>query len=301
MKKKLLLGMASVVLFSLAAKPAFAETVKGPTDEQGVSENDGKKLDSEGRLKLIAPGSLEPGIEPPEQPLDPEEGELVPEGPGGTVPGGKVGPLYLNYVPNLDFGTWEIGGETEFYAAPQIWKDSNSEENRLRANFAQVTDLRGTESGWSLSVSQDEKGFTSTEGTSERTLEGTTINFMYGAVGSDMLEVENGAVVPSPKDAKSLIPEEGGILTPGSSVKIMSADEGAGAGTWSLNFEKELKNHMEKMEEGPVNQDTEEKYPDRATTGAVKLTIPKKANKYAATYATTLTWNLEEVPSSVIL
>lgn len=300
MKTQFIFGVTALILFPAVVSTTFAatgEVGKGPTDEQGNSKEQGKKLDSEGRLNLIAPNSLEPGIEPPEEPKDPEEGELVPGGPGGTVPGGKVGPLYLNFVPNLDFGTWEIGGESEFYAAPQIWKDTSTGTDRMRANFAQVTDLRGTEAGWSLSVSQDEKGFVS----GERSLKGTTINFMYGAVGSDMLENENGTIIPSEADANSLIPETGGVLTPGNSVKIMSANTGAGAGTWSLNFEKELTKHMEAMEKGPINPETGENYPDRATKGAVKLTIPKKENKYATMYTTTLTWALEEIPNDVIL
>ncbi|MDQ0363293.1 WxL domain-containing protein [Breznakia pachnodae] len=73
----------------------------------------------------------------PTNPVDPTD----PDNPG-TGPGtGMEGPLSLDYVPEMTFGTQEITGNVETYDLTNLQP------------YVQVTDKRGSGAGWKVSVS----------------------------------------------------------------------------------------------------------------------------------------------------
>lgn len=73
----------------------------------------------------------------PTGPVDPTD----PDKPG-TGPGTEMeGPLSLDYVPEMGFGTQEITGDVETYDLVGLQP------------YIQVTDKRGTGAGWKVSVS----------------------------------------------------------------------------------------------------------------------------------------------------
>lgn len=280
MKKTVTLG-----LLTLLSTQVLGGTV--------LAAENGKELSTKGDLKLVTPTEITPEVKPPEEPEDGSEGEITEE-PGGTTPEGTVGPLYINFAPNFDFGVWSVGEKTEYFAKPQMWKDKESGETRARANFVQVTDLRGTSAGWGLSVKQEDD-FVSESG---KTLGNTEITFAGTALGSDMLADEEGK-----KQLPESLVDDSSVLAPKGTVELMKAAPTKGAGTWSMNFEKELGQAMEVMEDEsgiPTGEDGKPVRTPNATAGAVKLTIPKTANKYAEAYTTTLTWSLTDKPGDNI-
>lgn len=259
-----------------------------------LATDNGKELKTDGELELIVPSDLKPEVKPPEEPEDGNEGEIVDK-PGGSTPEGNVGPLYINFAPNFDFGVWGVGEKTEYFAKPQMWKDAKSGETRQRANFVQVTDLRGKSEGWGLSVKQ-EGAFQSA---SQKTLGATEISFLNTAIGSDMLKDDEGK-----KQLPDTVVNSTSVLKPDGTVELMKAPNGKGAGTWSMNFEETLGQPMEKMENEndiPKDEDGKPVRTPNALAGAVKLTIPATSNKFAEAYKTTLTWSLTDKPGDAIL
>lgn len=69
--------------------------------------------------------------------------------------GNELGPLSIDYISHFDFGTIDYhpvkGGGN--YAIPE--KLVNHVEFKQVPNYVQVTDYRGTNAGWSLTVMQD--------------------------------------------------------------------------------------------------------------------------------------------------
>ncbi|EXJ24334.1 extracellular protein [Alkalibacterium sp. AK22] len=147
--------------------------------------------------------------------VDPTDPSITfPVTPGDRDPGdpddpvtGFSGPLTLDFVSSLDFGTVAISAQSQEY------------ESLTLRPFVQVTDRRGTREGWALTVSLSE--FRDEEG--ETSLSGAVLN------------LENASLVT---------PGVGGDNTPeglagsialdsnGTSANVTVAGEGTGAGTW---------------------------------------------------------------------
>lgn len=165
------------------------------------------------------------------------------------------GELTLDFVSSFDFGTHPISVDNEVYtAAPQKLDDG-----REVPNYAQVTDLRGSAAGWTLSVQQ--KGqFVSVKEGSE--LEGAQIKFTNGQVASESTS--------TPKDVAN-----SAELAPGVTEKLVFSNIGEGTGTWVYGLG------------------------DDATKGSsVELAVPGKSFKAADAYKTVLTWSLSDVPTN---
>lgn len=257
-----------------------------------AAEENGKELKTDGKLELVVPTEVDPGVEPPEQPEDGKDGE-VEKVPGGTTPSGKVGPLYINFAPNLDFGVWGVGEKTEYFAKPQSWKDTEDGTVRERANFVQVTDLRGTSEGWGLSVTQEGEFKAG-----DKSLGKTEISFLNNVLASDMLADEEGK-----KQLPEAVVKADTTLAPEQTIELMKAAPTKGAGTWTMNFEKTLGQHDEKLEDAgkiPTGEDGQPVRTPNAIDGAIKLTIPKTSNKFAAAYSTKLVWSLTDKPGENI-
>ncbi|PEX06526.1 cell surface protein [Bacillus cereus] len=184
----------------------------------------------------------------PVNPTDPTD----PEGPNP----GTNGPLSIDYASSLDFGKQKITSTDQVYkAAAQKFNDRGD-----GPNYAQVTDNRGTETGWSLQVKQEGQ-FKSESG---KELTGAEITFNNGVVNTASASSKPSIV----KSSFSLTPEGNGVAE-----NIMSAKAGEGAGTYVLAFGD-----------------------DATAADSIELSVPGKTTKYAEKYATSLTWTLTDVP-----
>lgn len=76
----------------------------------------------------------------PTSPVDPENPDLPGTGPGT----GMLGPLSLDYVPDLDFGSHALTGREETFKTLNV------------TPYIQVTDTRGTGEGWEVKASMSE-------------------------------------------------------------------------------------------------------------------------------------------------
>src|SRR5699024_11566534 len=83
-------------------------------------------------------------------------------------PTGNIGPLTLDYVSSVDFGTDEIEGQTSMYEAEVL------------RPFIQVSDRRGTGGGWAVTAKASH--FVSVGEGLEQTLLGSVITFKDGSL-----------------------------------------------------------------------------------------------------------------------
>ncbi|EUJ39544.1 WxL domain-containing protein [Brochothrix campestris] len=231
----------------------------------------GAKYVSNGAVKFI------PNTDPtnPIDPTDPTNPDPVdpidPTNPDGPNPG-TPGPLSIDFASSLDFGVNKISSKNEiYYASPQTYK----EEGKTTPNYVQVTDNRGSSTGWTLKVLQDNQFSNATAKYNE--LKGAQITI------NDSQAVSNAIGVTAPTVAAEI------ELTPGSPVTVMTAAEGAGDGTWLNRFgTNEMKTE--------VQADGTSKEVEKNTS--VQLAVPGSTPKSAVEYRSTLTWLLSDVVSN---
>ncbi|MGH1298666.1 WxL domain-containing protein [Bacillus pretiosus] len=220
-----------------------------------AAEQDGGTLNSKAFIKF------EKNTETvdPENPIKP--GEVVepvidPENPDDTHEKGTDGPLSIDYVSNFNFETQKASGNNEIYYA-KLDTVKGKDGNEEVPNFLQVTDNRGTNAGWKLSVTQNDQFKTA----DNKELTGAALTLKNGtpnsASGSD-----------APTAAQDI------ALVPGQASDVLTAQEEQGMGTWTNAFGKSV-------EEGKKS---------------VELSVPGKTKKEQAQYTTSLTWELKDAP-----
>lgn len=234
-----------------------------------LAEAQTQTVDSTGRVSFVAPdenagdevGLLDPTNPDPANPVDEDDSDYDPNDPDLTENPNKgtTGPLRIDYASNFYFGTNEISNQNQtYYAAPEkrIINDISDE----RPNYVQVTDNRGTLAGWNLSVTQEAQ-----LANGDHDLNGAQITL-------------NGFLIASYSDSDDpTAPNAAVKLELGeASPSLMTADTGAGAGSFYLNF---------------VGED------DDAATG-VQLYVPGASVKKIGNYDTTLTWTLANTPGN---
>lgn len=202
----------------------------------------------------------------PEKPVKPVD----PTNPDGPNPGTN-GPLSIDYASSLKFGRNRISNRDQVYFARA---QSYHEDQFNTANFVQVSDHRGTNSGWSLKVKQ-QKQLTATSETLNNVLTGAQIMLARPIVNSNALNVEK----PEAMDEVVLIPGEESVL--------VTAKIGAGAGTWSTHWGEVME--MEERDEYGESQSIN-------VTKDIQLSVPGATPKDAVTYQTSLVWMLTDVP-----
>lgn len=193
----------------------------------------------------------------PEKPIKPVD----PTNPGGTPNPGTNGPLSIDFASSLYFGTQKITSKTEiYYATPQKYEDSAGTEQE-GPNFVQVTDNRGTESGWTLRLKQNGQ-FKTTE---NQELKAAQIHLKNGTIVTPSESPKpsnfNAAITLDPNGAESL---------------VMSAQKDEGAGTYLMSWGDSLATAM----------------------NSIELEIPGSTTKYATKYSTTFTWLLADTPTN---
>src|SRR5699024_2823410 len=195
-------------------------------------------------------------------PVDPED----PTIPGEPGPGdkdtedenydseGTSGPLSIDYASHFNFGTPEkIAGE-KTYTAESI--PFNNDDKKV-APYVQVTDNRGSNSGWTLSV--DQEGQLKTE--TDEELLGAVITIGKGDAKGTLLTAAEGLTT----NEVVLDPEIGNAQV------IFGAENLTVGGTFVSSF-------------------------GSAEDVDVKLTIAAGTKIETAEYTTDLNWTLEDTP-----
>ncbi|WP_239255608.1 WxL domain-containing protein [Listeria ilorinensis] len=200
----------------------------------------------------------------PLNPLDPNTPVTAvdPSDPNDPHQPGTSGPLSIDYVSNFHFGNKVISSTNATYYA-QLDKVLQNAASVDVPNFVQVTDKRGTNVGWKLSVKQN--GQLQTTDGNNTPLTNAVLSFVAGTARS----VTDAAYAPATQTV-SLDP------TGTNSSLVATAASGKGMGTWSIGFGSTLA-------EG---------------RSAISLYVPMSTAKVTGTtYRTSLTWNLEDTPN----
>ena len=103
--------------------------------------------------------ALDNTVTPPVNPTNPSQ--PVTPNPADPHQPGTAGPLSIDYVSNIHFGSKQIQAGTAIYSA-QLDQVQNSTGDLISVpNYVQVTDKRGLNLGWKLSVKQSAQFATS--------------------------------------------------------------------------------------------------------------------------------------------
>lgn len=216
-----------------------------------------------------------------------------PENPGTIVDPGESpstdGLLRIEFVPQLNFWNNQISSEDQTYSAnAQLFHSDTGP----RGNFIQVSDYRGTGSGWTLQLKQETQ-FTN-ENTENKELTGAMISFDRSWVNSTF------DLSKAPTVSKDVIR----IENIGHTYNLATAENGKGEGTWSIEFGASIENQNGQTDTLSPRLDAEGNPYLDATFGnrpiyensAVTLFVPGKTKKDPVQYQTVLTWILSELP-----
>ena len=210
---------------------------------------------------------VNPDTEKPVEPFDPTTPDT-----GNKPNEGTTGPLSIDYASSLDFGKNKISNKDEkYYANPQYFflaDGSGPDLTNPKPNYVQISDKRGTNAGWALTVKQETQ-LTATKETLNKVLDGSEIKLSQNKAVSN-----SKAVTPTAHEV---------TLVAGDSSNVMSAAEGQGSGTWLSAF-----GGIEKVE---VDGESVDK------NTAITLTVPGATPQDAVQYKTVLTWTIADLPS----
>lgn len=230
-----------------------------------------RELETNGQITFTANEDEESVVVPPES--EPEV-EIDPEIPGTT------GPLTIIKATTMNFGSKVISNQDQTYnMVAEMAKLANPVEGGPTetpyVSFAQVDDTRGTNAGWNLNVSLSD--FTSTSQNS--VLTGAQIS-----LNDPRIQYEGSNAGNSPSAHTS-----GLQLIPGAgSVSVMNADSQKGAGKSSVVW----------GDQSDLNAQFADDSIDIVENSAIQLSIPGSTAKDAATYTSTLSWELTATPGA---
>lgn len=189
----------------------------------------------------------------PINPVDPGEGEEIEPNRPPTE-----GPLSINYASNLEFGKQKKGRtEQVFYAQADQITVASTKETKAVPTFVQITDLRGTASGWRLSVKQNgplqkQNGAKLTG--SSLVISAESVESMYGSTNK-------------PRGLK----QNQFLLEDGQAQEILNAEPGTGVSTWNIYLGK-----------------------NGEFSSGVRLIVPHEGVPEVGRYTTSLTWVLTD-------
>lgn len=246
MKKTAYTALATTLLltgFAFSISRVLAEETPTP---------DGASMTSEGTISYVTDNSSVDPLDP----LDPDK-PITPSDPDNHEDP-TSGPLSIDYVSNIRFGEQKTTGTDMTYYAQLddvVYEDGTKVS---RPNFVQVTDKRGSNAGWHLTVAQNGQ-FKS----GEDELAGAVLTLDHGS-----LSTANDGVEPTASQAIALNPE-------GEASDVMVAQQDQGTGTWMDRFG---------VDESEGNT-------------SISLAVPGKTKKVQGEYKTTLTWTLTDTPA----
>lgn len=201
--------------------------------------------------------------------------EVVPpiEEPDVDIPVNPdiTGPLSIVHVPTMDFGEQKISKNNEVYSMiAEKQKRKNSDEKVPYVSFAQVSDKRGTNAGWSLKVTASEFK-TNDDKALNKELVGTEIHLLNSAIAYNGPDNQK----PTSKGTSNEI-----TLTANNSTEILTAAKDHGAGDTSIFW-----GNQAELTTTALNND-------------ITLHVPGKSAKDAVKYTATLDWTLSDTPSN---
>lgn len=268
--KKLSLPLVAVAILAVAPASVFAAE---------------ESYDSNGVVQFM------PGTDPtdPVDPTDPDPDKPVkpidPTDPTGPKPG-TDGPLSIDYASSFDFGLNKISNKTEtYFARAQTYKEADGtvDTSKSTPNYVQISDNRGSNAGWTLSVKQNGQ-FTNTE-TLNKVLTGSVIQLAAPTIKTQATSTAVAPTSPISQDAGLVLDSEG------ASSVVAGAKVGAGAGTWATAW-GQASDVETVTEKNAAGDDVEAQI-----TKTVSLSVPGSTPKDAVKYSTTLTWTLSDTPS----
>lgn len=199
--------------------------------------------------------------EDPTKPVLPNPDDTFPHSPG------TAGPLSIDYVSNFHFGSQQVKALDAVYNANlDVVLDTTNNNTKINVpNYVQVTDKRGLNLGWNLTVKQN--GQFTTGGATPSVLTGATLSLL--------------PVVPHTANLSLIAPVASASTlamnpTSGAAATVATAALSAGQGTWTLPF-------------GSTTLGTA----SRGVTLTVPLTTAKVTGQQ---YTTSLTWMLGDTP-----
>lgn len=218
---------------------------------------------SKGSITFITNTDITPPVNP-ENP-DVDVTPIDPENPTETPDPGTAGPLSIDFASKLFFGNQKITtAKATYYAVAQkVMTETDNgaggvnQTESTGPNYVQVTDSRGTESGWTLSVKQP---------TNFKTAENEVLTGAEITINNINVNSASASTKPSVVPTTLALNTENQV--------IMAAKKGEGAGTFVARY-------------GKVEDDNIAK--------SVELMVPAATVKYAKNYTTGLVWTLSDV------
>lgn len=196
-----------------------------------------------------------------ENPLNPTD-PTVPVDPIDPNYPHTDGPLSIDYISNLSFGSQKAtGNDTSYYALPDRNTKNSSGQVVDLPNYLQVTDNTGKNAGWTLYVKQ---GSPFTNGTN--TLTGTKLTFKNITLKSP--NADGATYAPTPATQVIIEPDK-------DNQPVITAGENKGMGTWLSLFGKDIEE----------------------TQKSISLFVPGSSKKVAGMYKTDLVWTLTNTPT----
>ena len=174
--------------------------------------------------------------------------------------------LSIDFVSSFNLRINSIFNENHTYFA----KAQSYFNNEMKSpNYIQVTDNRGTLTGWRLSVIEKREIEFMDKAVSKYSVpEGASLSLAHPIMASN-----SRAISPSVSSVTNLIPD--------TEMVIATAKSGQGAGTWVIRWGEQ---------EDLQTQDTD------VITPAVKLFVPGTTGKKGEIYGAKLTWSLAILP-----
>ncbi|MHC9537428.1 WxL domain-containing protein [Dellaglioa sp. BT-FLS60] len=249
--------MSKILLSSAAVlgMVAASSSVSAATKADGVDGSKGGVYHSTGSVSFKDDDSQTDPVDPtdPTDPVTPVD----PTDPTKPVHPGTAGPLSIDFASSLAFGEQIISGDNQVYKA-KVQSVTDKDGTRDVPNYVQVTDKRGTNAGWTLTVNEGAQFASNGE-----KLTGAELAI---AAGKQTVAGKN-AVDPTVDPTATQTAQV--IGTDASTVMGAKADQGMG--TWTDAFGKDAADAAD----------------------AVTLTVPGTSKKNAGdTYTTDLVWTL---------
>lgn len=228
-----------------------------------------REVQTEGQVTFTPNTDEDTVVIPPETGPDAPDVEIDPEVPGTT------GPLTIAKAATMNFGSQVISNQDQTYnmvAEMQNLADGSGQVPYV--SFAQVQDTRGTNAGWDLKVSLDD--FTAEE-THNDVLTGAEVSLLDPRIQYEGSNVDNAPAAHT--TGLKLIPGAG-------AVSVMTAEDKQGAGSSSVVW----------GDQADLNAQFANNEVDVVKNGAIQLFVPGSTAKDAATYTSTLSWELSDTP-----
>ncbi|MEB5953164.1 WxL domain-containing protein [Enterococcus innesii] len=229
-----------------------------------VENNPDQKSKTKGQITFI-PNTEETIVIPPEK--NPEV-NIPTDIPGAT------GPLSIAKAISMNFGFHAISTKDQTYEMNAEFAELSDRSGITPyVSFVQIQDLRGTNEGWTLSLSLSD--FTST--TRNGILKGVEIKLIDPKIHYEGINEENAPSIKG--QSLQLIPNTGKVI-------LMAAPFGKGAGTSSFILGNQ----------SDLNNQEIDKKSSIIKNASILLTVPGRTEKDAAIYRSVLNWELAMVP-----